>query len=399
MNYDFESVLNRAHAPYSYSAKWNTEGPMAETIKRVNGFDVFPEDRLCFQVADMDFKCAPEIIEALIKTAEHGVFGYSVVPKEYFEAVSGWFRERFDWNFSTENIIIGSSGTHDLIADCVRSYTDPGDGVIVLLPSYNYHADIEPLRRRMIGVQMKNDNGYYSVDYDALEQACADVNNKLMIMMQPHNPTGRVFTEEEIKKIGDICCRHNVIIVSDEVHIDIARKGQKVLPVMKVLGDKGVISATAINKTFNAAGLAMSNLIIGDSYLKEKYQGKTFPMASPFGISAVIAAYTRCGPWVDALNMKLEENIDYVIERFSKELTKAIVRKPEGTYVLWVDFSGYGLSDEELGQKLRDTHIMLGDGTMFDAMNPRQFRRICLTSPRIQVEEMCDRLVKVFNEN
>lgn len=130
----------------------------------------------------------------------------------------------------------------------------------MMYPSYNYHGDVEPYGRVVVDVPLKNDHGYYTMDYEALEQACADEKNSLLITMQPHNPTGRVFTEEEILKLGEICRRNNVIILSDEVHIDIARKGQKVIPFMKALGSQGVISATAINKTFNVAGLAMSNL-------------------------------------------------------------------------------------------------------------------------------------------
>ena len=397
MKYDFETIVDRAHAPYSYSAKWADRGFMAEMMAKMFGIPALPEDRLCFQTADMDFACAPALTQALIKTAEHGLFGYSMVPEEYYEAVCRWFRERFDWTFSPKNIFVSSAGTHELIAKCVQAYSQPGEGVIVLLPSYNYHADIEPFGRVMVGVQMHNDNGYYTVDYEALERACADKRNNLMLMMQPHNPTGRVFTEEELRRIGAICRENGVIIVSDEVHIDIARKGVKVLPVMKVLGTQGVISATAVNKTFNVAGLAMSNLIVEDPYLKAKFDGG-FPMASPFGISAVIAAYTACDDWVDELNEYLDGIIDYALGRFAQDLPKVKVAKPEGTYVLWLDFSGYGLSDEALAERLTGTHIIIGDGQMFDAENPRQYRRICLTSPMAQVKELCDRLAAAFRD-
>lgn len=397
MKYDFEQIVDRMHAPYSYSAKWNSEGMMADRMKKMYGLEELPEDRLCFQTADMDFKCPPELIEAMIKTAEHGIYGYSEVPKEYYEAICRWFHDRFEWDFSPNNIFLTSSGTHDLIVKCVKAYTQPGEGVIVLLPSYNYHADIEPYGRVQVGVEMKNDNGYYTVDYEALEKACADKNNNLMVMMQPHNPTGRVFTEEELLKIGEICRKHGVIIVSDEVHIDIARKGQKVIPVMKALGTQGVITATAVNKTFNVAGLAMSNLIIEDPYLKAKFPVAK-PFSTPFGISAVIAAYTKCDQWVDELNEYLDKLIDYAMERFAKDLPKAKIRKPEGTYVLWADFSGYGLSDEELAKKICDAHLGLSDGSRFDAVNPRQYYRICLTSPMSQVVEAFDRLAEAFKD-
>ncbi len=397
MKYDFDTIINRDNEPNSYSVKWVSTGTVAEMVKRFAGISDIPKDRLVFFTADMDYKCAPELVEAMRKTAEHGIYGYSMPPEAYYEAICKWFRERFDWNFSAKNIIVGTDGTHKLLEDCIKAFTQPGDGVIVLLPSYNYHNDIEPIGRVMVGVQLKNDNGYYTVDYAALEMACAAKRNTLMLMMQPHNPTGRVFTEEELLKIGDICRRYGVYIVSDEVHIDIARKGQKVIPVMKALGTRGVATATAINKTFNTAGLAMSNLIVEDPYMMAKLD-RGFGMASPFGISAVISAYTECGPWVDALNAYLDKIIDYTVERFKKDLPKVTFVKPEGTYILWLDFSGYGFSDDVLDEKINRTHVLINDGQMFDAINPKQYRRFCLTAPMAQVEDMCNRLAAEFKD-
>lgn len=395
MHYDFDTVVDRANAPYSYAAKWSSKGMMVEMMKKMMGFNDVPEDRLCFFTADMDFKCAPELTEALVKTAEHGIFGYSSVPAEYYEAICRWFRDRFDWEFDPSHIFLCSQGTHYLVAECIKTYTQPGDGVIVLLPSYSYHADIEPLGRHQVGLQMFNDGGYYTIDFNAFEKACAEEKNTLFIMMQPHNPTGRVFTVEEMNKLAEICRKYNVVMVSDEVHIDIARKGQKVVPFMKAVGPQGVITATAVNKTFNVAGLAMSNLIIEDDELRAKYPAG-FPMSNPFGITAVITAYTKCDAWVDALNEYLDKILTYTCERFKKDLPKAKFVMPEGTYVLWVDFSGYGLSDEELAKKINDTHVLVGEGSGFDAINGKQIRRFCLTAPMVQIEDMCNRLAKAF---
>ncbi len=395
MRYDFDTVVDRAHAPYSYAAKWQSKGPMAEMLKKRNGYDEMPEDRLAFFTADMDFKCAPELTEALIETAKHGIFGYSSVPGEYYEAICRWFRDRFDWEIDPGHIFMGSSGTHHLIAECVKCFTQPGDGIIVLLPSYSYHFDIEPLGREQVGVLMNNDNGYYTIDFDAFEKACAEEKNTMFIMMQPHNPTGRVFTMDELQKIGEICRKHNVVIVSDEVHIDIVRKGQKPVPVMKAIGPQGVVSATAVNKTFNVAGLAMSNLIIEDPELRAKYK-PGFGFATPFGITSVIAAYTKCDAWVDELNEYIDKVLNYTTERFKQDLPKAKFMLPEGTYIMWVDFSGYGLSDEELAAKFNATHVLVGDGNGYDMPNGGQFRRFCLGEPMALIEDMCDRLAKAF---
>lgn len=396
MKYDFDTLIDRAHEPYSYSIKWRADSRVGKMFGEMLGYEQLPEDRLCFQTADMDFACAPEIQKAMIETAQHGIYGYSSVPNSYYDAICGWFDRRFGWKIDPEGIFPGPAGTHEAIKICIESYTEPGDGIIVLLPSYSYKGDIEPIGRIMDGVPLLNDNGYYTVDYDALEAACAKPENKMIILIQPHNPTGRVFTEEEILKMGEICRKHDVLIISDEVHIDISRKDVEVLPVMKVLGSKGVIAATAINKTFNTAGLSMSNLIIEDPELKEKYKQK-LALATPFGISAVIAAYNECDQWVDELNEYVDKLIDYAMDRFAKDLPKAKVVKPEATYVLWVDFSGYGLTDEELDQKIKETHLIIGNGGQFDAENPGQMRRFCLASPMVKVEEAFDRLAKAFN--
>ncbi len=399
MRYDFDTVVDRSNDPYSYSIKWRNKGVAGEMIKQLYGYKELNDDRISMYTADMDFKCPPEMISAIIKNAEHGIFGYSAAPERYYDAVCRWFRDRFNWEFAPDHVFVGTNGTHELIAKCVELYTNPGDGVIVLTPSYAYHGDIEPLGRHMVGVPMINSKGYYTIDFAAFEKACSDENNTLFITMQPHNPTGRIFTVEEIEKLGEICRKHNVILLSDEVHIDLPHHGNKIEPMMKVLGPQGVISATAINKTFNVAGLAMSNLIIEDPRLLEKYpQGLAFP--TPFGITAVISAYTECDEWVDRLNEYLDKITDYVADRFTKDLPKAVFSRPEATYVLWVDFSGYGLTNEELAERINRTNVIIGDGTIFDEPEGKgkQFRRFCLTAPMVQMEAMCDRFAKVFED-
>ena len=188
------------------------------------------------QTADMDFICPPAVVEALVKTAEHGIFGYTEIPDTYYDAVINWFARRCDWHFGKDDIFPCMNGTHVAVQNCIRHYTEPGDGIILLVPSYGYRKDIEPLGRYETDVPLIETDGYYTIDYDALEAAAENPKNTMIILIQPHNPTGRIFTAEEITKIGEICRRHDVIIVSDEVHVDIIRKGSICLPVMKVLG-------------------------------------------------------------------------------------------------------------------------------------------------------------------
>jgi cystathionine beta-lyase len=243
----------------------------------------------------------------------------------------------------------------------------------------------------------KASNGKYTIDYEALEKACAVKTNTMIILVQPHNPTGRVYTASEIRKIGEICRKYGVIIVSDEVHIDLVRRNQKCEPVMKVLGPQGVITTTAINKTFNLAGLGVTNTVICDPYLKAKFVDRKWGM-NPFCVAAVEAAYTKGGAWVDQLNEYSDKLSDYTLDRIHKELPKVKVWKPEGTYVLWLDFSAYGLSDEELDAKFAEAKVLVGGGSQFDAKEGNQYRRMILACPKSVVKEVLDRLAKVFKK-
>lgn len=391
MKFDFDAIIDRIHAPYQYSSKWND---IQSNRDRYNYGNPLPKNRIPMQTADMDFKCSPAIVEALVKTAEHGIYGYTEIPDEYYEAVAGWFARRCDWHFQKEDIFPCMNGTHAAVQNCIKHYTAPGDGIILLLPSYGYRKDIEPLGRHEVDVQLIETDGYYTIDYAALEEAAKDPKNSMIILIQPHNPTGRIFTDEEIKKVGDICRCNNVLIVSDEVHIDIIRCGSACQPVMKVLGPKGVISTTAINKTFNTAGLAMTNVIIQDPELKAKYTDKK--SSTPFGISAVIAAYNDSEEWVDELNKYIDMLIEYSVGRLHKELPHAKVIVPEGTYCIWVDFRPYHLGAEEVNRRIVDKAVMLKMGSVFSDKDGDEWARLCLTSPKSIIAEALDRIVDAF---
>lgn len=392
MKYDFDTIIDRIHDPFSFSFKWQSPSYILNDL----GIKEWRDDVICLETADMDFKVAPEIIEDLKKLCDHGIFGYSKVPQSYYEAVRGWYARRQDWHFDTDDIFI-FSGTHEAVAQCVLRYTKPGEGVIVLTPCYGYHSDVEPNGRKYVCVEMINDgNEYFTIDYDALEKACKDENNTMIVMCHPHNPTGRVFTHEELCKVADICRKNNVLIVSDEVHSDILRKGQDFEPMMKACGPKGLIAATAVNKTFNLAGLAMTNVIICDEELKQR-GGNMYSMPTPFGIQAVISAYNKGDAWVDALNEYADGNIDACIDFIHKRLPKAKVLRPQGGYSINVDFSSYGLSDEEVVDKIyAKAGVILNSGLFFDDKRGKQIHRACLSSPRALCLEAFERIARQF---
>ena len=392
MKYEFDQIIDRKNDDCSFSFKWQSPGYILNDL----GIKTVREDVICLETADMDFKVAPEIVEDLKKLCDHGIFGYSNVPERYFEAVCGWYERRQGWKFSPEDIIY-FPGTHNAVAELVKKYTRPGEGVIILVPCYGYHGDVEANGRKYVTVQLINDGSeYFTIDYDAFEEACADENNTMFIMCHPHNPTGRVFTHEELNRVADICRKHNVLIVSDEVHSDIIRKGVDFEPMMKACGPEGLIACTAVNKTFNLAGLAMTNAIICDPKLKME-AGGFYSMPSPFGIQAVISAYTRGDAWVDALNGYVDDNIDVCLDYIHENLPKAKVIRPEGGYSINIDFSDYGLGDDEVVERIYGkAGVILNSGLFFDDIRGKQVHRACLSSPRSMCLEAFERIAKEF---
>lgn len=386
--FNFDEIINREE---TYSSKWSKDG----WTKGIFG-GVLPEDRICLHVADMDFRCAPKIIEAMHEVAETGIYGYSSIPQEYYAAVKSWYKRRMNFLFENDDIFY-FSGTHNAIAKCIELFTKSNDGIIVLTPSYSYRRDIEPLKRKMVEVEMINNDGYYTIDFDKFEQACKDINNTLFILCNPHNPTGRVFNEHELKMLSEICKKYHVLIVSDEVHSDLIRKEVTFIPSMNVMDTSNLIVTTAVNKTFNLAGLQMTNVIIKDKKLKEPFIN-LHNLPTPFGIASVIAAYNHSEDWVNELNDYLDKSIDEVISYIHKHLPKVKVYKPEGTYILWLDFRNYKLSDEKLREKIYDkAHVVMQGGSNYDEKSKEQFQRICIANPTKQVIEALERISKEFN--
>ena len=243
---------------------------------------------------------------------------------------------------------------------------------------------------------MKEDNGYYTIDFDALEKAASDPKTTMFVIIHPHNPTGRVWNEEELLKMAEICRKHNVLMITDEVHCDIISKGVDFKPMMSVVGTQGIIALTAINKTFNLAGLSMSSIIVCDEELKKGFE-HYFALPSPFGVAAGIAAYNEGAQWVDELNEYLAKNLDFADTFIKERLPKAKCLKPEGSYIIWIDFSGYNLTDEEIKHKIEDeAKVILQGGANFDASN--QYQRVCLSSPYSMIKEAFERIAKAFEE-
>ena len=246
---------------------------------------------------------------------------------------------------------------------------------------------------------IKDKTGYWSMDFEDIEKKCADPQNRILVLCNPHNPIGRVWTSEELKTLAAICIKYHVLIVSDEVHCDITRKGVQHYPLAVAAEDQSnIIMLTALNKTFNLAGMQCSNVIISDKFLKERFM-KTFGHRSPtpFAIAATVAAYTDCDEWVRQLNDYIDENINWVMNFLSKEIPLVKVTKPEGTYCMWLDFSAYGLTDKEIHKRIySDANVYMQDGTVHDPKFGQCCQRICVPAPKSIIMEAMQRVAAQF---
>lgn len=392
MKVNFDEIVERQG---TYSAKWMGAGGGSLDYRN-------PDVTLPFQVADMDFACPEPIVQAMHRVADHRIFGYSARPEAYTEAFTGWYRRRYGLELKGE-WIIPSHGSMSAVNAAVAAFTNVGDGVVICRPVYGHFTGCieRELYRRVANVQLVNRDGYYEMDWDAFEAACARPENRAFILCSPANPVGRVWRREELERMCEITRRNHVLLISDEVHCDLLMAGQRHTPILQATDDwSNLILVTGINKTFNVAGLACANAVIPDDSLRGIFQ-KEFghTSLSPFAIAALISAYTACDEWLDQLLTYIEGNIDAAIAFLHEHMPKVKVRKPEGTYILWLDFSAYGLSAEEIHRRIyEEARVLLQDGTVHDPELGGQFQRICVPCAREVLLEGLRRMAKAFPE-
>ncbi|MCM3587545.1 pyridoxal phosphate-dependent aminotransferase [Mesobacillus maritimus] len=392
MKYNFDEIVNRRN---TYSMKWDG----GDLLKQIGLADRYDEETIPLFTADMDLPVPQPLIDALHKTVDHRIFGYSVFPPEYFEAIQHWFKKRHDWDIKKEEIVY-SPGTVHAVNVAVRALTQPGDGVIIQRPVYPpFTSAIEGNDRVVRNNALKVDEeGYYTIDFADFEAKAKEENTTMFILCNPHNPTGRVLKEDELKRLSAICKENGVVIVADEIHGDLIRRGEKFVPIAKVTDDQShIVTCTAINKTFNVAGLHCTNVVIKDSELRgtfSKEMGMHLP--SPFTISALIAVYHEGEEWLDQLIDYIDGTMEWVVNFLAEHMPKVKVRIPEGTYVMWMDFSGYGISPDEVHERIYSkANVLLEDGKMFgDEGLP--YQRICLPSPRPVIKEAFERIAREF---
>ncbi|MFC2107072.1 MalY/PatB family protein [Bacteroidota bacterium] len=392
MQYNFDKIINRRGTS---SIKWDA----GELLKHFGITERFDEESIPLFVADMDFSPPQPVLDALRNRVDHAMFGYTthLTTPEYFEAIINWFKRRHNWEIRKEDIIY-SPGTVHALKIAVKAYTNPGDGVIIQRPVYPPFTRVtEENGRVVVNNELINNDGYYTIDFNDLEEKARKPENKLFILCSPHNPIGRIWNADELKHMADICQENDVIILSDEIHGDLIRKEETFIPITKVSDYEKIIVCTAINKTFNLAGLHCSNIIITNSELKEKFQkelGMQFP--SPFAISALIAAYNEGEEWLEQLNEYIDGNLNFLGEFLKEKMPEVKYWRPEGTYIVWLDFSAYGLSPQEIHNRIyMKANVVLEDGILFGEKST-DFQRICIPSPRSIIAEAMERIAREF---
>ena len=355
MKYDFDKTIDR-RATNSY--KW----------------DSAPEGVLPMWVADMDFRTAPAIIDALQKRVAHGIFGYTRVPDAYYDAVTSWFSRRHGWDIDREWIIY-TSGVVPAVSAVIKALTVPGDKVIVQTPVYNcFFSSIRNNGCEIVSNPLRRTTDTYEMDFDALERCAADPRAKVMLLCNPHNPAGRVWTPDELTRLGNICLRNGVTVVADEIHCELVYQGFKYTPFAS-LSDAFLhrsVTCVSPSKAFNIAGLQIANIVAFDNDLRSRID-KAINInevcdVNPFGVAATIAAYNEGEEWLNQLVDYLHGNYEAMAEFCRRELAEFPITRLEGTYLVWMDCSSLGMSSDALEHALLDdARLWLNAGTMYGA--------------------------------
>ena len=362
----------------------------------------YPADILPFWVADMDFRTPAPVIDALKVRAEHGIFGYTQVKDDYFAVLQNWFRTRHDWTVERRDLIL-TPGVVFAIATAIRAFTKVGDAVLIQQPVYYPFANmIRQNERVIVDNPLRLIEGRYEIDFADFEQKIIEHRVKLFILCSPHNPVGRVWTRAELEQLAAVCLRHNVIVVADEIHEEFIRPGFRHIPFASLSEEAAAvtITCTSPSKTFNLAGLQISNIFIRNAQLRRRFKEELsrtgYDEPNTLGLTGAKAAYEHGVEWLTQLLTYIEENHARTKSFLAAQLPKVQIIEPEGTYLLWLDFRAYGLSDKELNEKIiHEANLWLDDGPIFGA-GGSGFQRINIACPWSTLENGLEHLAKAF---
>ncbi len=362
------------------------------------------EGILPFWVADMDFETAPAVVERLQKTVAGGIYGYTDTKEDYDQAIINWYEKYFHWSPKRE-WLIKTPGVVFALAAAVRAYTKEGDKVLIQQPVYYpFKEVIADNKREVVSAPLSLVDGHYEIDFEELEEKLSDEKVKLFLLCSPHNPVGRVWKEEELRKIGDLCIQYNVITVSDEIHGDFTYPGYT-HHVFASLGEKyakNSVICTAPSKTFNIAGLQVSNIFIPNDSLRRRFQVAVnqagYSQLNMLGLVACQAAYEEGREWLEELKIYLKKNLDFVREYLQENLPQIHLIEPEGTYLIWLDFRELGLPENELEDLIvNKANLWLDSGAIFGKVG-EGFERFNIACPRSLLEEALYNLKTAIGE-
>ncbi len=383
-NLDFDRVINRKGTrclKYDFAEK---EG--------------LPEDVLPLWVADMDFETSSYVVDALAERAKEGIFGYSEVQTPYFEIVRDWMKKHHDWEVQ-ERWLVKTPGVVVALAMAVKAYTHPGDSVLIQLPVYYPFSEVieENGRKAVSNTLYLGEDNRYHIDFEDFERKIAEKDIRLFFLCSPHNPVGRVWSREELERMGDICVRYGVTVVSDEIHQDFVFKGKHhVFAGLKREYEEISVTCTSPGKTFNLAGIPISNIFIPNRELRNKFRRELgaagISQLGVMGLVACEAAYSHGEEWYRAMLAYIKENIEFTKNYVEENLPKVKMIDTEGTYLVWLDFRGTGLGTEELEKLVvYRAKLWLDSGRIFGECGSG-FQRINTACPRSVLEEALRRL-------
>ncbi len=361
-----------------------------------------PEDVLPFWVADMDFRTTSYVEDALIERAKHGIFGYSESQEDYFHAIAGWMHRRHDWDVEPD-WLIKTPGVVFALAMAVKAFTEAGDCVLIQQPVYYPFSEVIQDNGRVVvsnDLYLGEDNRYH-IDLEDFEQKIAEHQIKLFLLCNPHNPSGRVFTREELTGMGEICLKHGVTVVCDEIHNDFVFQGEHTVfaSIKKEYADISV-TCTSPSKTFNLASMLISNIFIPNEKLRQRFQHEVnaagISQLSVLGLVATQAAYEHGDEWYEKMMAYVKSNIDYARNYVEEYLPGVKVINGEGTYLVWLDFRGTGIETEELDRRIiYDAKLWLDSGKIFGKTG-EGFQRINVAAPRKTITECFERIRKIL---
>ena len=362
------------------------------------------EDVLPLWVADMDFPTAPAVLERLHALAEHGIFGYTGVKDAYFSAVHNWYAQRFGWE-TQRSWLVTTPGVVFAIAIAIRAFTQKGDAILIQQPVYYPFADkVTENDRQLVVNPLILKNGRYEMDFADMERKIADNHVKMLLLCSPHNPVGRVWTKEELLRVGEICQKYGVLVVSDEIHADFTYAGHthRVFASVKSEFADFTITCTAPSKTFNLAGLQNSNIFIPNRQLRHAYKKELSACGcggtNCMGMAACQAAYEAGADWLEQLKQYLAGNLAYVRQFLREKLPEIALVEPEGTYLVWLDLRKLGLTEQQQRQLIvQDAKLWLDTGTLF-GQGGEGFERINIACPRATIEQAMQRLERAVHK-